>query len=408
MLRPVVRPAACRPRPPGGHARGHGGHRRFRSHRRPLRARRTRGRRRRRRRRRCRRRPTGAARQPARPARAGRQSTRSPAQSAFPARPVQGAAWAAETARLAGRPSLELWAEAARPLGSARPPPRCGVLPLARRPGRPRHRAGHGRHPPAPSGRTRCARARPAVERHRRDCGPRGTRGADLDTGQAASARSCRADRDRGRAAGPVGADRARRRPVADQLHPGVGDRGGAVELDPAVHGAQPERPEVGDRRAEAGGPQDHVHRLEGAVGPAHPVGLDRGRTSGRPRVGAQPLRLALLLPERQPGHAHDAGRREAAPYPVLHQRHRGPARLAVEVVRPPHRRPPGHPHGAGDRGDLPEQLDRPRRRRRRPAPGARGSARDPGSRRCAAARRGRSRRPGSAARTAGSRSRSS
>ena len=32
----------------------------------------------------------------------------------FEARPAHGAAWAAETARLVGRPSLELWSEAAR------------------------------------------------------------------------------------------------------------------------------------------------------------------------------------------------------------------------------------------------------------------------------------------------------
>ena len=61
----------------------------------------------------------------------------------------------------------------------------------------------------------------------------------------------------RGDPAGPVGADRAGRRAVADELHPRVGDGGRAVELDAAVRRAQAQGREVADRRAEAGRPQD-------------------------------------------------------------------------------------------------------------------------------------------------------
>ena len=112
----------------------------------------------------------------------------------FDARPAQGAAWAAETARLVGRPSLELWADGrrhwdrlGRPHDAAYCRWRGAQVALAT-----------GQGTVAARLLRRAARdARehvPAVDCHRRDRGRRGGTGLSLDgAGQAASARSCRA-----------------------------------------------------------------------------------------------------------------------------------------------------------------------------------------------------------------------
>ena len=118
--------------------------------------------------------------------------------------------------------------------------------------------------------------------------------------------------RDPARAVGP---DRARRRAVADQLHPRVGNRGGAVEMDAAA-GAQVKGSEAADRRPEAGGPEDRVGLPERAVDQSHPVGLDPGEhrvSLARPSSGSR-----LLLPQRQPGHADYAGGWQAPAYALL------------------------------------------------------------------------------------------
>ena len=71
----------------------------------------------------------------------------------------------------------------------------------------------------------------------------------------------------RGGLAGPVGADRAGRGAVADQVHERVADGGGAVEPDHAAGLAQPQRGEVADRGAEP-------EAVEG-VGVARVLGLE-------------------------------------------------------------------------------------------------------------------------------------
>ena len=123
--------------------------------------------------------------------------------------------------------------------------------------------------------------------RARRPAGPSGARGA---AGASERARS-RDAAGRG-PAGPVGADRARRRAVADQLHPR--DRRPRWCRRAGCRRARERRcsgAEVGDGRPEAGGPEDHVDRLERAVGPPHAVGLDPRRTSAaaRRRRAARP-----------------------------------------------------------------------------------------------------------------------
>ena len=144
-------------------------------------------------------------------------------------------------------------------------------------------------------------------------------------------------------APGPVGADRAGGRPVADELDAGVGDRDGAVELDASARAAQLQRREVVDGRPEAGRPQDHVDGLEGAVGPAHAVGLD-AREHRPALVRAEPLGLTLLRPEHQPGDADDAARRQSLAYALLDLGHDLAADLGVELAGAPDRLTPGRP----------------------------------------------------------------
>src|SRR3954469_14098997 len=155
---------------------------------------------------------------------------------------------------------------------------------------------------------------------------------------------------------GAVGPDGARRGPVADELHPRVDDRGGAVQPDAAVLGAQVQRRQVRDGRAEAGGPQDDVGGLEGAVGEADALGLhgDEHRSAA---VGPEPLGGALLLAQRQAGDADHARRRKPAAYPLLDQRDRLAALVGGEVVGAPHRLAPGDPERLGDRSELADQL---------------------------------------------------
>ena len=189
----------------------------------------------------------------------------------------------------------------------------------------------------------------------------------DRSTGDPGVASQLALHRKRSGPSGPVAADGAGRRPVADQLHPRVvGRRGGALDVarrgeqaDAAVPGAQPERRQVADRGPEAGGPQDHVDGLERAVGPADPVGLDPREHRASP-VGAAPRGLLLLVTKRDAGHRHHRPRRQPAADTVGDQAdRRATVELPGEVA--PHRLAAGHPDGVGDRRDLAEQLHRAR-----------------------------------------------
>ena len=127
------------------------------------------------------------------------------------------------------------------------------------------------------------------------------------------------------RPAGAVGADGAGRGAVADELDARVGDRRGAVELDAAVRASAGavapgaprragSRSPTGSRRPASNVPSA-IRTPSGSMAVEHRV----------PLVGAEPLGLPLLLAQRQPGDAHDAGRREPAAHPLLDQRDRGP-----------------------------------------------------------------------------------
>ena len=105
-----------------------------------------------------------------------------------------------------------------------------------------------------------------------------------------------------GHAAGPVGADGAGRGAVADQLDAGVGDGGGAVELDAAV----PRLAGAAAPRWATAGRKPVAHRITSAgsnvpSAHAHAVGLDARRTSGaaRRRRAARPRAPARAAPAR-------------------------------------------------------------------------------------------------------------
>jgi hypothetical protein len=146
--------------------------------------------------------------------------------------------------------------------------------------------------------------------------------------------------------------------PVADQVNPPVGRDGGAVHGDAAQLALQPQRRQVADRRAEAGGPQDHVGRLERAVGHADAVGLDRGEHR-LPGQGSAPGGARGVGGRGQAGIGDDGADGPAGPRVRLDPGDRRPADgLRGEVTLDPGRLAAGDPRRGRHLRDLVKELD--------------------------------------------------
>ena len=198
-----------------------------------------------------------------------------------------------------------------------------------------------------------------------------------------------------------VRADRARRRPVADEVH-AAGRRGARAVHPDAAAGS---RAACSGARwsiagAETGRPEDDVGVDSRPSSHSTPSGVIRsniGRRSStpaaraprRPASTASPVTLTTLS-RRQPGRTRSSTRATAArPFSL-----NGPSRNTADAGSPTWSR--------GVRGDLHQIAARPTPRRPPRPPAARRTPRARGTPRCATAARGRSPDPGSAARTAG------
>ena len=160
------------------------------------------------------------------------------------------------------------------------------------------------------------------------------------------------------RAAGPVGADRAGRGAVPDQVNPRVGDHPGAVHRDTAARRAQPAagrdgRARPGSRCTRGSRPPARTARPTQAT----PSGVIRSNTGSRSRTPRSRSRRTsgvtgspvtpTTLPGGRPARTASSTRATAA------RPSSGPNSSSLNVGRAA-----GHPGGGGrDGGDLAEQL---------------------------------------------------